>query len=172
MTCVELEELMADYLDLALGADQKATVEAHLAECPECSELARDASGAIAFMERAAPVDLPPVLMSKILAELNAGQSRAVVKASWIERLLGPRAGTILQPRFAMGLAMTILSLAMLGRAAGTSDPARIWTMAGNRMIRTWDRAVKGYENLALAGGMESPLDVWGQNAPEGSENR
>jgi len=167
MTCLELDNLLADYLDQALGADQKAAVETHLAECAECAGLARDASGAVAFMERAALVEPPPALVGKILAELNSGPSRAVVQPSWIERLLGQRAGAILQPRFAMGLAMTVLSIAMIGRVAGTANPSRLWTTAENRVIRTWDRAVKGYENLAVVSDLQNQLNDWRLDRPE-----
>jgi anti-sigma factor RsiW len=172
MTCLELEILLADYIDGALAADQKATVESHLAECAECAELARDASGAVSFIERAALVEPPPALVGKILSELNAGPSRAVVRPSLIERLFGQRAGSILQPRFAMGVAMTILSVAMIGRLAGTANPVRMLTVAGNRVVRTWDRAVKGYENLAVVGDLQNQLDDWRQGQPDGLENR
>ena len=168
MTCLELDILLTDFLDQALASDQKTAVEAHLAECAECAELARDASGAVAFMERAALVEPPPALVGKILTELKVGPSRAVVQPSWIERLLGQRAGSILQPRFAMGLAMTVLSIAMIGRMAGTANPARIFTTAENRVMRTWDRAVKGYENLAVVSGIENQLDDLRQGPPDG----
>ncbi|WP_395621662.1 hypothetical protein, partial [Dokdonella sp.] len=40
---------------------------------------------------------------------------------NWISRLLEP----VLQPKFAMGMAMTILSFSMLGRFAGIEPRAR-----------------------------------------------
>ena len=164
MTCLELDAILTDYLDDALGADQKAAVETHLAECAECAELARDASGAMAFMDRAAAVEVPPALVGNILAELRVGPSRAVVQPSWIERIFGLRAGAILQPRFAMGLAMTILSIAMLGKVAGSANPVRIWNVAENRVVRAWDRTVKGYENLAVVSDIEDRLNDLRQN--------
>lgn len=171
MTCLELEILLADYIDEALATEQKTIVEAHLAACAECAELARDASGAVAFMERAALVEPPPALVGKILSELNAGPSRAVVRPSLIERLFGQRAGSILQPRFAMGLAMTVLSMAMFGRIAATVSPSNIWTSASNRVARVWDRTVKGYENLAVVGDLQNQLDDWRQTQPDGLQN-
>ncbi len=42
-------------------------MERHLAECPACAELARDSAAAVAFMERAAEVEPPPELMTRIL---------------------------------------------------------------------------------------------------------
>lgn len=40
MTCERIEELLSAYLEGELGAAEKAGVEAHLAACPECAELA------------------------------------------------------------------------------------------------------------------------------------
>ncbi|MEQ1949077.1 MAG: zf-HC2 domain-containing protein [Bryobacteraceae bacterium] len=169
MTCLELDERLTDYLDGALNADQKAAVDAHLAQCADCAELARDASGAVAFMERTAAVELPPALVGNILAELRVGPSRAVVQPSWIERIFGLRAGAILQPRFAMGFAMTVLSFGMIGRLAGTANPVRILAVAENRLVRTWDRTVKGYENMAVLGDLQDSFTEWRRDNPEDS---
>ena len=57
MTCADLEILLADYVDGTLRGEEKSALESHLAGCAECAELARDASGAVAFMERAATVE-------------------------------------------------------------------------------------------------------------------
>ena len=57
MTCADIEILLADYVDGTLHGEQKFAVETHLAGCEGCAELARDAAGAVAFMDRAAEVD-------------------------------------------------------------------------------------------------------------------
>src|SRR5262249_35411341 len=110
MNCAEIEILLADYVDGTLRGEQKSALEQHLAECAECAELARDAAGAVAFMERAAVIEAPPELVTRILFEITDGPSRAQVKPSWIRRMFGKRFQPLLQPRFTMGLAMTILS--------------------------------------------------------------
>jgi anti-sigma factor RsiW len=38
MACQELVEVVTDYLEGALGADDRRRFEAHLAECPFCTE--------------------------------------------------------------------------------------------------------------------------------------
>jgi hypothetical protein len=76
----------------------------------------------------------------------------------------------ILQPRYAMGMAFTLLSFAMLGRFAGIEvrhltpadlDPVKIWTAAEDRAARTWQRAVKYYESLRLVYEIESRVKEW-----------
>jgi hypothetical protein len=69
-------------------------------------------------MEAAAEVEPPAELVNQILYEARQGHAAPVKKSGargWIGRLLEP----VLQPKFAMGMAMTILSFSMLARFAG-----------------------------------------------------
>jgi anti-sigma factor RsiW len=168
MKCQDLETLLCDYVDGALTPQEKATVELHLAHCPECRELAADASAAVVFMERAAPVEPPPALVNGILFELRNGKA-PVKKAGafgWLGKLLEP----VLQPKFAMGMVMTILSFSMLGRFAGIPsrqlkpqdlEPARIYQALEDKAARAWERAVKYYESLRLVYEVQQTLKDW-----------
>jgi len=164
MTCNEFEILLADYLDGTLAKDEKAAIEEHRNACASCAELAMDAAGAMAFIERASTIDPPPAMVNRILFEVTSGASRTVIKPSWIERLLGRRAGFILQPRFAMGMAMAVISVAMVGR---------FWGAAESGVARSWDRAVKGYENLQLVYEVQTQLEEWAQerSSADGTQN-
>jgi len=177
ITCAEFEVLLADWVDGTLAADQKAQVEAHAAECAACAELARDAAGAMAMMERAALVEPPPPMVNRILFEAISGYSRVETRPSWFARWLGP----IVQPRFAMGMAMTALSIVMLGRYTGIEirqlkpsdlNPAAVWSATENRAHRVWTRAVKEYENLKLVYDVQTRLQEWNDNASNGAEEQ
>ncbi len=168
ITCNEFEILLADYLDGTLTAEEKAGIDEHRNACASCAELALDASGAMAFIERAASVEPPAALVNRILLEVKGGESRNVVQLSWVERLLGQRGRFILQPRFAMGLAMAVISLAMVGR---------FWDAAASGVERSWDRTVKRYENLQVVYDVQTQLEEWAQerqgtNAPDGAQNK
>lgn len=163
ITCNEFEVLLADYMDGTLATEQKAAIEEHRNGCASCAELALDASGAMAFIERAASVEAPPALVNRILLEVKGGESRNVVKLSWIEQLLGQRGRFILQPRFAMGLAMAVISLAMVGR---------FWGAAASGVERSWDRTVKGYENLQVVYDVQTQLEEWAQERQAASETQ
>ena len=182
MTCADIEILLADYQDGTLPADQKSAIESHLATCAACEELARDVAGAVAFMERASVVTAPPELVTRILFEISSGPSSTAVKPSWVRRIFGNRVGgkfmePVLQPRYAMGMAFTLLSFAMLGRFAGIEvrhltladlDPVKIWSAAEDRATRTWQRGVKYYESLRLVYEIESRVKEWSDD--DGSE--
>lgn len=168
LTCAECEEHLADFLDATLsgetrGAELDAAVEVHLAGCAECAELARDAGAAMALVERAAVVELPPTLVPRILAEITTGPSRVLVQPALAERILGRWIRPVLQPRFALSLAMAALSIAMIPRLwrSTAPDPGRILMVAENRVHRTFDRAVMGYESLALVDDVQSQIDEW-----------
>lgn len=176
MTCAELEILLADYVDGTLRSEEKSAFTSHLAGCPACAGLARDAAGAVAFMERAARVEAPPELVTRILFEITTGPSRALVKPSFFRKIFGKWLQPVLQPRFAMGMAMTVLSFAMLGRFSGIQvrqlkpsdlDPVKVWMAAEDRVHRTWERGVKYYESLRLVFEIQSRLSEW--TAEEGS---
>ena len=165
LSCAACEEQIADLLDGVLTAALKAEVEAHLADCAACAELLRDASGAMHLMERASAVEVPTALVPQILAEITTGPSRVLVQSSLAERVLsnlmpGRWIRPLLQPRFALGFAMAALSIAFVPRTwlPLVASPGKILTIAENRIYRTFDRAMKSYDNLAVVADVQNRL--------------
>lgn len=173
MTCPDVEILLAEYVDGTLHGEAKSAVEAHLAACAGCRELAQDAAGAVAFVGRAAAVEAPPELVTRILFEVSSGPSRVVVKPSLARRLFGRVLGSwlepVLQPRWAMGMGVAILSFTMLGRQLQPADldPVKVWNATENRVSRSWERGVKYYENMRLVFEIQNRLKEWADEAPE-----
>lgn len=177
MNCGDVEILLADYVDGTLRGDAASALEAHLTGCPACAELARDSAGAVAFMERASTVEPPAELVTRILFEVTAGPSHAIVKPSLTRRLFGRLFGgvfeSILQPRFAMGMAMTVLSFAMIGRfthvrqlTPADLDPVKVWTAAEDRVVRWYNRGVKYYDSLKVVYEIQTRLKEWADEQP------
>jgi hypothetical protein len=173
MNCADVEILICDYLDGTLAAERESAVERHLAQCPACAELVRDCAAALAFMERAADVEPPPELITRILFDAPWGKDRTKPKGarSWIAGILSP----ILQPRFAMGMAMTILSLALLARFVAPVrqlrmsdlEPAEVWAGIEDRAYRAWGRTVKFYDNLKFVYQIQTTLREWQQQGED-----
>ncbi len=171
--------MLADKLDGALPSSSLVAFEAHADTCAACAELMHDARAALVFIERVPRVEAPPQLLTKLLFEVSAGPSQNLVKPSRMRRIFGERIEgwlePVLQPRFAMGMAMTVLSFAMLGRIMGIQvrqlkpsdlDPVTVWVAAEDRGHRLWERGVKSYENLKLVYLIQSTLKEWRDEDP------
>ena len=68
-TCTSLREALLDRADGRATAEQRATVEAHLAGCAACRELAAKLGTPLPEVGR---VEIPAALMSGMRAELSA----------------------------------------------------------------------------------------------------
>lgn len=170
MNCAEAELLICDYA--TLRSAERFELERHLAVCSACSELARDSAAALAFIETVADVEPPPELITRILydAPWTKGKKKSRL-AEWAGSLLSP----ILHPKFAMGMAMTILSLSMLARFVMPArqlrpadlKPSEVWNGIATRAEYTWGRTVKFYENLKIVYQIQTTLKEWQQQTDE-----
>ena len=173
MNCADAESLICDYATLASA--ERFELERHLADCPACAELARDGAEAVAFMERVADVEPPQELITRILYHAPRVKSREVKAArGWLGRLVGPVVHSILQPRFVMSAAMTVLSFAMLSRFVPIRQlnkadlrPSEVWASLDDRSHRAWARTVKYYENLKVVYQIQTLLRDWQQQAED-----
>jgi anti-sigma factor RsiW len=169
MNCAELEVLICDYVDGTLDAAGRAIVESHFAECPACAALAADSAEAVDFMQRAADVEPPPQLITRILFDAPWRKANRVSGVrGWLDRVFSP----LLQPRLVMGMAMSVLSLSLMFntvRQLKPSDlePAKVWAGIEDRASRTWARTEKFYDNLKVVYQVQSLLHEWQQQDEE-----
>lgn len=170
MNCADCEALLCDYLDGTLSRERRGGFEGHLAGCESCASLARDAAAAIAFMSRAADVEPPPQLVTRLLYQIPRGRTRGFV--GWLNRLLRP----VLQPRYVMGAMLTILSLSVMTRCAGAPDhplnasdldPVKLWASLDDRVHRVWQRSLKTYESMRLVYEVQTRIREWQEQQQE-----
>lgn len=177
MSCSDAEVLLCDYVDGALPPHEKSSLEQHLSSCPSCATVAEEAAAAVRFLARVPEVQPPDQLVSRLLRNTPvAGHAR------WSGRLrdrLGDLFRPILEPRLAMGMAMTVLSFSFLGRLTDASlqtlnpsdlRPARVWEQIDDRLWRTWDSAVKYCDNLRVFREIQNSLDEWTADVPNQAE--
>jgi anti-sigma factor RsiW len=163
--CRHLDELLCDYIDGTLAPETTAMVDTHLAACARCAEELADARMAVNFLGTVADVEPPKELITRILYHTpQPTPLLSVVNAQgWLRRWLAP----VLQPRFAMGMAMTILSFSMLGKFVAPVrqlkpsdlDPVKVWRNVDDSAHRTWDRFVKYYDNLKLVYEVQAAIE-------------
>ena len=167
MNCADVEILICDYVDGSVAPAAKADVDRHLAECSTCAELAKDSAEAVRFIEHAADVEPPQELISRILFDPPWHRQRS--------SRFSTRFHALLQPRYAMGMALTVLSIAMIMpkmRNFQPSDlsPAAVWAGIEGRADRLWARTQKYYDNLKFVYQIRATLRDWQQRVQETSE--
>ena len=172
MNCADIEVLICDYVDGTLAPAEKAEVERHFTVCPACAALARDSATAVGFIERAAEVEPPPELITRILFDAPWAKHKPKPRGlGWLGGWVGP----MLRPKLVMGAAMTILSFSMFVkfvtpiRQLKPADlkPSEVWASVELHADRTWARTVKYYENLKVVYQLQTLLRDWQQQVDE-----
>jgi anti-sigma factor RsiW len=79
MTCSELVELVSDYLEDALAADEQATFERHLAACHGCAAYLMQIRTTIAVTGRLREDDLDPAVRDRLLAAFRGSSGPGTV---------------------------------------------------------------------------------------------
>jgi Putative zinc-finger len=156
MTCGKFEDLLCDYADATLQVDDCRRIEKHAAGCAACAEKLADATWAVGFLRDVPAVEPPPELVAEILHGTAAigGESLApaVAGSRWTSGWLGPLFNPLVQPRFAMSMAMALLSFSMItysGEQALQSwrstrtGPMAVAEQAGVHLERAWTRGVE-----------------------------
>jgi hypothetical protein len=119
-------------------------------------------------LKDAAEIEPPAPLITRIAYQAPLGRTRThFEKQGFLSGLANKWLSPILQPRLVMGMAMTVLSFAMLGRCTGENtqrlqpadiNPVRVWGSMEEKAVRLKDRLVKNYENLRVVYEIETRL--------------
>ncbi len=163
MKCADFEIRLCEYLDGSLTAAAGRELEEHASGCAVCAALAADSKFLAGFIERVPAVEAPPELITNILYRTQPGSPawRAATAGwgAWFRSLLGPR--------FAMSMAMTVLSVSMLYRVAGVKvrqlevadlNPVKIWRTVDGKAQQLWAHGVKVYQNVRFLYEIQSQL--------------
>ena len=127
MTCRDFEQRLCDYLDRTLDVNDERAIEAHAAGCTACAEELADAELVFRVLQSAPAVEPPPQLVADIIHEtigVGTGSLETAGGGRW--GFLGTLFHPFGQPRFVMGMAMTMLSFSM-------------FTFYGQRAIDEWN---------------------------------
>ena len=160
--CAQLERRLDDFLEGRLAAAELGEADAHARACPRCAEWA-DARRAALWLHQLELVETPPGLEARILALTTAPPPQ---ESFWAVFDRGWR--TLMQPRFAFGLAATAFSLLLVMNTFGLSlrnvtladlNPANIYRAAERQSQLTYARAVRFVNDLRLVYEIRSRLE-------------
>jgi anti-sigma factor RsiW len=168
MNCAEFESALADYIDGTLDAGGRTALVAHAETCAGCRVFMADASVAAAFLKRTEEIEPPATLITRIAYQVPLGRTpEPYENPGFLSRITAKWLRPVLQPRLVMGMAMTVLSFAMLERCTGVKvqhiqaadlNPVRVWGGVEDKAIRLKDRVAKSYENLRVVYEIETRL--------------
>ena len=153
MKCLEFGQNLCDYLDRALDVNDERAMEAHAAGCSACGEELADAQFAMAVLQGAPVIEPPPQLIADIIHEtigVGVGVGAAVLEPAGGGRwgFLGTLFHPFGQPRFVMGMAMTMLSFSM-------------FTFYGQRAIDDWAEPRQSPTAALVEGFSQDVAGLW-----------
>ena len=160
--CAQVEERLSDYLDNLLSAAERAEFEAHAAGCARCTQLVAQVGGLVRRVQSLEPIEAPARLVSAILDQTLGPRAP---KHGWRRWLAW--APTLLQPRFAIGMATAAASLVILLYAAGLNpakirkgdlNPVNIYRSANRQSHLVYARGVKYVNDLRVVYEIQSRL--------------
>jgi hypothetical protein len=182
--CNQVETLLCDYLDGLLSAAEVTVLEAHVSGCTACASMVADMRLAMRYAQEAGAVDVPVELISRIL-EQTTGQAPAGVPAwrhrmtGWWDRNVSPVMRSVLEPRFALGMAMTVISCSMVMSAAGFDvrrlewadlQPDNLKTNVTRRVALAGANVTKYYENLRVVYEIQTQLKIWSDDSANSAQ--
>jgi len=166
--CTSTEERLSDYLDGALLADEQAAFSAHAAGCAACTQLIENVSDLVGNIRKLEMVPEPPRLIARILDATMGARERSW--RDWFDWV-----PLIWQPRFAMGVATVVASLAIVLHAAGVRpteltpadlNPANMVRAVNREAHLSYARGAKFVNDLRVVYEIESRL----QPQPSGTQ--
>ena len=161
MNCAQCEERMSDYLENAIGADDRAQIESHLQSCAACSELMSGMKDIVTWAQTFPVYEAPQWLPSRIVAN-----TPRIAREGWLETLrLGWR--WVIEPRTAMAVFTATLVLGWLGSLAGISpdwaaivrNPTAIYYQGQAAVNCAYNGAVRAYYQSPLAAEIEAQIE-------------
>ena len=113
-TCDQIEARISDYLDGAMTVAQEAAFTAHVASCPNCTQLVASIKGLVKTMRNVDQEEVPPQLIYSILdATLGPRLTPWQVFTKWLRGLA--------TPKFAYGAGSVMATCLIVLGASGTS---------------------------------------------------
>ena len=75
VVCVSGVELLMEYMEGALAAEDRAAIEAHVAGCSRCQAFMASYEGSLRIMRAATRVEMPADLEASLIAAVRAARA-------------------------------------------------------------------------------------------------
>lgn len=171
--CEQIQARLDAYLEGALAPAEMRQADAHASTCPDCGEW-YEARLATLWMQRLEPLESPPGLETRILAQTTAPPSGGFSLWSLVEQGWN----LLSQPRFAFGLAATLFSVFMVLNATGVSlrnldaadlSPVNLYHAADRQAHLAYARGVRFVNELRFVYEIRARLEEFRGDSAEPS---
>ena len=130
MNCEELRDRLSAHLEADLDARERARVEEHLSECPDCRREYRELRHTVDLLRGLPPVDPPTDLADRVIARLRAGEGRPGLLARCQARVSGIAEMPWSTPAAAFALGLAALAIVrgfdLSVEVPGWTEPAAV----------------------------------------------
>ncbi len=191
MKCRDCEAQLCEYIDDSLSFDERRAVEEHLLDCAACADFHAEAEFACRTLRRAPVIEAPAELVADIvqgaIGYAGRGPLAAIAEPPTqdgpLARFFRPILSPILQPRFAMSMAVTTLSFSMLtfqaqnlwqSRQNGEFSAAALVESVKSKIEAVREGAVEFYDDVVMVYELQTGFGEQSAQAPrqEGANER
>ncbi|HTQ87382.1 MAG TPA: zf-HC2 domain-containing protein [Candidatus Solibacter sp.] len=160
-TCMNSEERLAEYLEGQLAGEERARMDAHVAECAACRALVAQVRWLSERLPHLEPEPLPSGLVYRIL-EATSGTATRKREYTWRTIIAG-----LTSPRFALGLGSVAATIFILFQALGINpkkitaedlNPVNVYRAANQQAHLTYARGVRFVNDLRVVYEIRSRL--------------
>ena len=146
MDCTGIERTLSDYMESGLAADEMALVKQHLDSCPDCSALFAEMRSIVSAGRNYPTFELDPDFLERILLR-TSGRPRT---RSFRERIGQFMARPLLRPRFAAGVSLAAMFLALAVYLMAPRMPAVMSAMSPSGLIQMIDGGVQSLYSTGI----------------------
>jgi len=139
MECTIIEERLSEYLERSLPYADMMPVAEHLEECRRCSALLEEMRSMLVSCQAFPAFDVDPAFLDRILMRTSGRPRTRTLR----ERLRAFLFQPMLTPRFAAGMGLALLFVALLASMMAPRAGALAAALSPGELFRQLDRGVQ-----------------------------
>jgi hypothetical protein len=146
MECGRVEERLSEYVERVLPHDAMARIAEHLQECPRCQGLMEEIRAILVTCRAFPSFEVDPALLDRILLRTSGRPRTRPLRERFRSYFLQP----VLTPRFAVGVGLALLTVALTIDMIGPHAGALTAALSPREIFRQVDRGVQGLYSSGL----------------------
>ncbi len=139
MDCSKVEQLLSEYLESSLLAEENEHISKHLETCTACSVLLAEMKSALALCRTYPSLDMDPDFVEKILLRTSGRPRTRSFRERFNEYFLHP----LLTPRFAVGASLAALFVILMANLTIPRVSGAVASLSPQELLRFMDHGVR-----------------------------